>query len=444
METQPIIAHKRFSFAWILDALLGKITRDPLEQRNFFWHSIAYVGLFGANSLCLTELLNTYLAKCGFTNQQLGTIAMYPFLANSLGMFLWTGLVDKIQRRLRAIAISGIMMTVQPLGIIALLLLYPTQQPHPAILYGVIALNVIFNLIQSMSWMLDMSIFVRCIREQTRGRAWGIMGVIAGLMNVIVVTQIARWAHAQYAPNIALILCMTVGVGLWVARAIAYLKHQELPDLSVPGASQSVNPFAALKVVFRIKECRALVYPQILRGATSAMAAFIIPFVVKHMPTPDTFGSYLAMMAQAGLILGSLLVALLRDRMGSGLVVFIGDTMVGLGFGLLFVTHNWMFALPVYALVAIGNNVEGSAVPLGTFSIIPAQIMGAFSGIRAAVTAVAAALASRYGGQLLDVVNPLTVFGFVAGLKVVNGIWFWFVFEHYKPVVLPAEKPAAT
>jgi hypothetical protein len=176
-----------------------------------------------------------------------------------------------------------------------------------------------------------------------------------------------------------------------------------------------------------------LIYPQILRGATSIMAVFVVPFAVKHLATPPTFGAHMALMGQVGLVVGSLLVALWRDRFGSGLVVFLGDTMVGLGFGFLVVTHHWMAVLPVYALITIGNNIESSAVPLGTFTIIPVEIMGAFSGVRMTVLGVSSAIAAQVGGHLFDYVNPLVVFAAVAALKLVNGLWFWWVFTAYRP-----------
>lgn len=432
-------------FGWFLEKLIGRVTKDPLEQRNFFWLNIANIGFYGAWFLCQNELLWTYVAKCGFSNQQIGLAAMYVSLANSVGMFVFMGLADRFKRRILASAVTSFLLVIQPLGILALLLLYPAQTPDPIILYSIIALSVTNSAIYALTWMLEMTVFVRTIRENARGRAWGMMGVVGAAVNILLFAQIARWSQSRLEPHAAVILCMAIGAACWIMRGFGYLKQRELPELAVEGSSPTVNPFKTMWTILLQKPCRALIYPQILRGATGAMSVFVIPYAVKHLTTPATFGSYMGLMGQVGLIAGSFTVVMLRDRLGSGLVVFIGDTMVAVGYALLFMTHSWQYILPVYAMISIGTFIENNAVPLGTFTIIPAPIMGAFSGVRMTIMGIASALASRFGGELLDVINPLTVFGIVAGLKVINAIWFWWVFTAYKPadpVPVMAPKPA--
>jgi predicted MFS family arabinose efflux permease len=97
------------------------------------------------------------------------------------------------------------------------------------------------------------------------------------------------------------------------------------------------------------------------------------------------------------------------------------------------ISHNPLVFLALYLVTQFGRYIEDNSVPLGAINIVPAEHLGAFSAARLMVLYGSSALGAPLFGYLLDHHDPVVVFGLAAVMKVLTGVWFWWVFR-LKPV----------
>ena len=416
-----------------LGVVLGRLTADPQERRNVYWRTLAAV-LYGASGAFYGgELWSGFLTRSGFSNTQIGLLSSAGTCAAAFGLLAFMGLADRIQARIRVYSTCILLTAVPPLVTVGIALIPRARLPLAAMLVALSVLAVFSALNNSLWIMLDYPILVRTVSVGIRGRMFAILTTAYGLLAVLLGLLSARCLRQLAFPT-GYVLFFAVAAGLSVLRAAAFVCQRELPDLAVPGASQSVLPLSAIVRVLRLREFRLLAGPHVLRGLGSSIAGFAIPVGMRYLALPDGTPGFATAANQTAGILGGIGLALIADRWGAGRSTLLGDILLAGAMGCLLLSPSLPVFLALYFLLHFGRNIEDSAVPFGTTVVVPAEHMGAFSAARLMVMQGSAALGAPLFGYLFDHYNPLWLFAFGAVLKLGNGVWFWWVFR-------PASRP---
>jgi MFS family permease len=297
-----------------------------------------------------------------------------------------------------------------------------------ALFASLIALGIIQQLIAAMWIMLDYPVLIRTVSPEIRGRMFAILTTACGVLPILTGVLSAKVLRNVTYPG-GYVCCFIAGAVMLVLRAAAFWAQSELPALAVPGASRSALPFAAMVDVLKMKAFQRLVGPHILRGLTIAIVGFAIPQGLRLGILGPEYPGYATSVNWAAGILAGIVLGFIADRWGAGPSTLLGDVLYAFGLGTAILLRNPLLFLAFYFVLQLGQNIEASAVPFGCTIIVPPELMGAFSSARLMVLTGSGAVGSILFGYLFDHTNPLLIFGMGAALKLLNGLWFWYVFR---------------
>ena len=414
----------------LLDSCLAlpmrKLTGDVQERRNVFWRTLSMLLTGAAMALFGGELWAGFLTQTGFSMTQIGTLSFVSQFFGAFGLVAFMGLADRIQNRIKVYALCVLATVVFPVIVSAIV--FVPGLPRAGLLWSLILMAVVQQLIGAVWIMLDYAIFVRTITPEIRGRMFAILTTACGVLPIVTgVLSAIILKNAAYPTGY--VLCFLGAAVMTVLRAASFYAQKELPALAVPGASRSALPFAAIVDVLKMKEFQRLAGPHVLRGLTIAIIGFAVPQGLKLGILPAEYPGYATSVNWAAGILAGIVLGFIADRWGAGLSTLLGDLLYGAAMGVALFFHNPLLFLAFYFLLQLGRNVEDSAVPFGCTIIVPPELMGAFSAARLMVLTGSGAVGSLLFGYLFDHCNPLLIFGIGAGLKLLNGVWFWYVFR---------------
>ena len=423
----------------VLRCLLGQVTESPQERRNLFWFTLASLLYGAATALFGGDLWNGFLKQTGFSMTEIGTLTAGAGIASACGLVAFMGLADRIRRRVRTYAMCIVAAAFAPVLVVAVALVPRSALPLGHLLPLLMLIGVGQALIMSVPIMLDYPVIARGVSVGVRGRLFGITTTAYGILGIGI-----GWLSANVLKNVAYpqgyAWCFLAASGAIVLRAAAYSRVRELPELAVDGASRSALPFAAIVDVLRLKEFQWLAGPHVARGLAVSVAGFALPVGLQYLGLPAHFPGYASAATTAATVLGGIAVGLIADRLGPSRTTFLGDVVYALGMATVVLTHNPAAFIGLYLLMHFGRNIEDNSVPLGAINIVPAEHLGAFSAARLMVLYGSTALSAPLFGYLLDHYSPGAVFGLAAGMKLLTGVWFWWVFRLKQPTLA---EPAA-
>lgn len=417
------------AFDRVLGVVMGKLTADAQQRRNVFWTTAAAL-LNGAGTTLFLggELWGGFLTQSGFSMSQIGWLTSAGMFAGAIGLLAFLGLADRVRNRIRTYVLCVLVMATAPFVTVVVALLPREILPLAGLFSALAAVHFLSPLVGSIPQMLDYPIVVRTVSPEIRGRLFGIwttafgaLAILTGILSANVLKNVAYpWGYAW---------CFMIGGILIFMRAGAFSRLREVPDLSVPGASRSVLPFAAFVDVLRMKEFQWLAGPHVLRGLTSSMVIFAIPLALEHLHMPEHIPGYAASVRAAAAVLGGIALGFVADRWGAGRTTLFADVLFALGLGAMMLFHSPLIFLAIYLVLVFGMSIEGSAVPFGCTIIVPVKLMGAFSSLRLMILLGSTAVGAPIFGYLFDHYEPSVVLLIGAALKLFNGLWFWYVFQ---------------
>ena len=150
---------------------------------------------------------------------------------------------------------------------------------------------------------------------------------------------------------------------------------------------------------------------------------------LRRLDLPIEYGGLAAMAQGAAAVLGSMSIGLTVDRFGVGRVCFVASILIGLGLIGIVLTNTPAVFLIVYFLLAYAGTVEGVAIPLGCYFVVPPQKMASFTGARLGLLALTSAVMVPAAGYLLDIFNPVPIFFVGAAVAVLTGAFYWYGFD---------------
>ena len=411
------------------DRWLQRLTDNPLQRRNIRWMITAGLLSTAGSVLVFGPVFQTYLVKAGLTKGQIGLHGSAMQIAHAIGMLALMGLADRVRRRVRTVVICALIAGLTPAVLAVLTLLGPDLQTPTIVFVVIVLLGVVEQLVGSLRGMVHSGLMVRIIHAGLRGRLTGISGLTSGLVGMGLGMVVSRILGLTGFPR-GFTICFGAATPLYILAAFSHGNLTELPELERPGRSGSAFPWAAISDVLKLREFRMLLGPNTLRGLDSGVFYFAWIVGLQRLDLPASYVG-LAAMAQAisGTILGSMALGLCSDRWGPGRVVFGGDLLAAVALAGMVLTDSPPVFLAFYALAAFGGTLEGAGVPLGTYEIVPPEVMGAFSGARLMLLSVGGAISVALVGRFLESFDPLPVFMAGAVLKLITGVWYWYGFR---------------
>jgi MFS family permease len=417
----------KLSLNYVLERMLGKLTTDPAERNNILWLTMATLCGGAAQTLSTATMLMAYLEKSGFSMTKIGLISGTIPFAYMVSNFLLMGVVDRTQKRISVYGCSG-----YGLATTTVLLGLTVAMPHTLIspLFLLIALIAVLSLNQpvlAFNGMMSYNVLVRTIRVKVRGRVTAIYGVAAGLFGILLSLVSGVLLKRLGYPH-GYTLSFLIAAGFWGLQAIFIMRLSELPDIAFPSASRSAFPITAIIDICRLKVFRTLAYPHILRGLLMGMMTLVVPSQIQRLDLPHEYAGYMMATTCAAGLLAAVVIGFTLDRWGAGVVTLLGDILTAAAWLTLIVTPSPIVFLALFLIFNIGDLLEQRAIPLGSFEIVPAGIMGGFSAARIMILFGTISLGTVLGGKLLDQYNVNLIFSVAAILKLVMGIWFLKIF----------------
>ena len=408
-----------------LGARLG--SSDPAEQRNAAWRVTTSLGGSAAGAFLGGPVLQTFFLYQGLEPSQMGLHGAVGSAAGALGMLLLMGLADRVRRRVRAVVLCSLILCLDPAVLLALALVDGERLDPAVVLAILVVLAACLQPVGAFLSMVHSGLTVRVVHPGLLGRITGVSGVIAGLaamfLGLVVAHILTTWpAPAGFA------LCFAIALPLMVLTALTYASLVELPNLARlprPPSTSSV-PWAALWEIFRLPQFRDVMVPNILRGVVSAFLFFAWVVGLRRLDMPVAYvGLATTVQAVAGSVVGSAIVGLSADRWGAGPVIFAGSVLSAACLTAMVQTTSPDAFLALYGFLILGAHLIGVGVPLGTYRIVPADLMGAYSGARLMLTSAASALTMPLVGALLEITGAVPVFLVGSGLSLAMGFGYW-------------------
>ena len=406
------------SFRWL--------TSDPLERRNVAWFMAGGVLMSCGLTFSTGPVLQAFLLHVGLNTRQLGRISFVAQIASAVGMFAFMGLADRARRRARAVTVLALAASATPVVLYVLSIL-PVAVGTVGLVFGTMLVVQAVQLpIESLRTMIRSGLLVRALRPEIRGRFSSISGLIGGsavLLMSFVAARLLRLS-AGFA------VCFMIATGLAILGALTIRHLRELPALDKPGRAGSASPLTAAVDVLGLKEFRVLLLPNLLRGVAFAPGGFLMVIAAQRLAVGRSYAGYLGAAGTAAGPAGSFAMGWAVDRYGPGRVILVGALLCALGAVALAYAATPVMFLAACVVYSFGGTLVGSAVPLGTYSIAPPGMVGAFNGGRLLLLSVSGASGALLVGRLLSrgSVGARPVLLGSAVLLVVLGLLYWYGF----------------
>lgn len=423
------------------DNWLRRLSADPAERRNAGWRIAT--GLVGSAGGVFVggPVVQAFLVQAGLGAGQIGLHGSVGSAAGALGMLLLMGLADRVRRRARAVVLCSLVGCLDPALLLLLALLGGQRLGPSGTLAALIAAAALLQPVSSFLSMVHAGLTVRVLRPAILGRVSGVGGVLSGLVAMGLGLVVARILASTPQPH-GYALCFAAALPLSVLTALSYGRLVELPQLARPPRGRaSTPPWASLWEIFGLPQFRDLILPNVLRGLVSAVLFFAWVVGLQRLAIPVAYvGLAATVQAVSGSVVGSAVIALCADRWGPGVVIFGGSVLSAACLVAMVLTGSPEVFLALYGLLVLGAHLVGSGVPLGSYQIVPPELMGAYSGARLMLMSAAGALAMPVIGALLERVGPLPVFVAGAGLSLLMGVTYWGgLRRHHRPA--PPTRP---
>jgi MFS family permease len=335
----------------------------PYFRWNFAWLQVdVSTFVLGLAFLDATTVLPLLLDRLGATSWMIGAAQACQTLGMTLPPLFAAHWIHGRRRHL------GFLVTVTGLGRAALLTLLPVLllwgTTHPG---WVLAW---FFVVYSFFWVMDgachvswLDIIAKTIPAQFRGRLFGTMQVISGLLGIgasLIVQQVLRPGSLTFPGNFALLLTLWCA-GAAISQFALFLLRES--DGEVP--SEQKPPLAVylartpsfLRVHRRVAQIIAI---RILLGAAAIATPFYALFAIKHLGVPASAAGVYLMAARIGEISTGALWAYLSDRFSPALALRVaaaGVLLTPLAALLAAGGHPWLFPVAFFALGGTGPGV---------------------------------------------------------------------------------------
>jgi MFS family permease len=418
------------------DSPPASLVPPPHYRRNFFALLGDYVGFgLGATFASVTTVIPDFIGRLTASTVVVGlflTIADGAWLLPQL--FFANLLVDK-RRKKPYVIWSGLLGRPTWLLYAAALCLGLANSPGTAILL-LFLLYLVFAGSDSLASVAWFDILAKTIPEERRGRLVGLAQLVQGVLAIGVGAIVAALLSDRGPPfplNYAAIFGLA---GVFYLSSLASFLPVVEPDEAVAEARPSWREYLPqlLRLLREDRTFRRLVIVRLLAGFDMLAWSFYVLFATRELGLPPaTVGLFVAVQT-AGSIVGSVLLGLISERVGSHRVIQVGTAvsvtapLVGLGLALSKVGGGAPLALVLSSYIFLALGIVSSSFMLGhlnyVLDVAPSAQRPIYVGLLNTLGGAIVVL-PPLGGLLLEYTSYSVLFGLTAAVVLVGHLFSW-------------------
>jgi MFS family permease len=413
---------------------MEKVKKPPLLTPLMLWFMLAMVLANIANAMS-QMLIPIYLTKMGASIGQVGMVFTVTSIAILILQILGGWISDSIGR-LRAIAIGSVG------GIVgfAALLLAPTWQ-------WMLAALVIYQVPFALVGPSFGAFIAENSREENRGKVYGLTSTIYQVTGVLG-PPLGGYLAGAYSFKVMLLAAAvfyTAGAALriWMATTMRSPQEKQSGTLSLASLKTSMATLLSMLVAGGV-----ITWIFITDGVSDI--AFRLSGDLQPIYLEKVAGISIQQIGFLGSInaVASMFIPLasgkLADRYGERVPIVAGFVMVFAAFMIFLQAQSfWIFAFS-WVIFGVGGGLLGPAYSSLMSKVVPAKLLGTFSGVFSSSLGFISLPAPWLGAQLWERFSPQMPFivTAVAALAILPPIWFKFkLAKQTKPT--PTIEPAA-
>lgn len=419
-----------------LDRPLQRLTPVPEERGNAAWMIIMSVVGSGAGVFVGGPVLQSFFLDAGLDSTQIGLHGSVGAGAGAIGMLALMGVADRVRNRPRTVVLTHLVGCLDPLVLLLLAVSLTSLSPS-LILMALIAVAAIVQPVTHFGGMVHSGLTVRVVHHRIRGRISGLCGVLAGVLSIFLGLVVASILSTFDGPT-GYGICFAVALPLALLASLMYGRLVELPQLQTPAGEPQTRavPWAAIWQIYRLAQFRDLLPANALRGLLSGVHFFAWIVGLQRLDMPAAYiGLAATVQAVASGVIGSAVIGICNDRWGPAWIVLLGSVLTAAAMVGMVVTDSPLVFLALYGAVYLGGHLVGAGVPLGSYEIVPPELMGAYSGLRLILLSAGSMISMPITGYLLQTSGPAPVFAIGAAGTVFMGLAYWRGFRRHRPAV---------
>ncbi len=407
--------------------LAARLTQDKEEQRNV-WISGARSVVNNVHYSLPGNLWTNFIHSVGVTPEMQAPYDVpSTFIVGPLATLFLTPYIDRIRNRIRAYTWLSLLATMTICVPPLIYCLGPAgfRSPFFIVLTGGIfgCYAAILNVARCG---MDGAVTVRIMHNNIRGRFFSAIGMIQGVTG-IGIGLFVTWVAKMFDVRTALVIGASVSLFCMVVAGWITSRLRELPDLrDAPAASPVKRPSALedLGKIFRMKEFIIMMPANLLRGLGNGVGAFIFWIALDRLELPPEYAGYLTLITTTAPFVGNWILWLTMDRFGAVVVIPVSCTLIAVSLMGTILTQSPAMFLFYNFVYQVMLPVEGTAIPLAHYEVVPKEVMGAFSTIRLGLLLITGSISTTLAGLLMRLFSARTIFAGSAAIKFLAGVLY--------------------
>ena len=409
--------------------LFSFLTKDPQEQKNIAITGASDIGRHIYAQLQHGPLLQAFRVELGFSHTQLGFVGTPGWIVGFVMTFFSSFFADKISRRSLAVCLMILATLIVPFSDLAIQFIPGLSTNTTLSFYIIMIAGMISAPFSALYAVLVTTLYIRAIHNNIRGRYIAIVGMASGIVG---------FGLGLLAPIALKHLVFPYGYACWTGAIIVFqlicailmLHVTELPDLAEAKLPTKSSPLKNFANVVKLKEFQILMPANILRGFGDGAGGFIVAVAMKKGLDSAAVGWATAILP-LGAFCATGLVGFCADKFGAGKLLPIINTLlvVGLIGSLFCMKQNFLssstYFVCCFFLWYMMQQMEGNAIPLVHYDVVPTEVIGAFTGVRLFCLNVTMGLSGMIVGFALDHAKAIIVFGVCGVLKIIAGLLYY-------------------
>ena len=401
------------------------LSKDPEEQRNLLLFGLSSVFMSLALPLFGGSVMTAFNAQYGITPALLAKISLPARILGIVVMLGATGFIDRVRNR---VAFNALVMLGSLITCAASLVLCLGPDSFRTV-KSICAVFILFGIpasfIGAFRGGADAMVQCRVLHNEIRGRFWGIFGIIGGLGGLLIGLFIT-WLLSTYSARFSLFVGTLAGMLCLMLAAFFAWRVRELPDLQnvVPPKKEPV--FQSIKNIVGMKQFRIMMPANFMRSMGDGCVAYALLLALQSWDPvlPQKYAGYHQTLCSFAPFLGYIILAMVGDRFGPGIVLPVVDTIMGVSMVCMAAIHNGYWFLAATLVYNTLLTTESAAIPLAHYEVIPNEVMGAFNTARLLLLTLTGLISGTAAGNALKFFNPVAVFAVGAAIKISAGLLY--------------------
>ena len=358
-------------------------------------------------------LLQTFLLENGLDEQAVTFSLSVLQIVQMLTIFLFSGMVDKMQRIKKLTAFSFLICV--PMNVYFLLLSFNpgTETPIPFLILGS-AFNVFLGLYNVISYKLPY-----CVIEIER---YGIFTAYSGLFCGVIsfLASVGIVALQSFFSYFAVMRAMYILSLIFTALAliITLSMKENQPAVIEEKTKSSLN-------ILKYKPFTALIIPNILRGFCFGILGMASTIGYFTGDINSSSAAVLVTVTTISSILGSLVYTALATRVNEKHIIAFSSILIFISVSLMVVFKSTAAFISFFGLAYFFLHLINTAVPIVVVKIVDYNIIGQYSGWRMLLHTLGVSVSGFVCIPLFNLIGVFPTMVLSGAAQLVSGIAYY-------------------